>query len=448
MAIEDVVNISISLDPPPVGVAAFKLMVAGQTVGFTERIRWYASAAELLADSEAGISSTDYEYLALVAIFSQTVHPDQVGVGRCDTAFVAQVDEWTIDTAAAGNWDLTIDGVDYTYAAGGGDTAADIRDGLVTAAAAAPDVTVAAGAGDTLTVTADTAGISFTSTITPASGGAATKSAVGAGSTANLGWAEELAAVFAEDDDPFYICIEDRDPDQVYEAAVYIETLHKLFIGQTSEADVKSSASTDVASRLKDGNYFRTGVLWYSVDATTTAEAWAGKVAAADPDLQTTIWALKTLTGITADTLTTTEQGYIKGKNASFYETVGGVGSTWEGKTPDGKWLDNVITVDWLYFRLREDIWRWYLSISNRNEKINYDDDGIQAHRALTKNRLEKGFKVSHVNANYTVTVPNRADVDQADIDARRLSWSFAAEFAGAIQSATITGNVVTTLPA
>jgi hypothetical protein len=446
MPIEDVVIINISLDPPPIEAAVFKLMVAGQNVAFTERIRWYSSAAELLADTEAAITSTDYEYLALAAIFSQTVHPDQVGVGRCDTAFVAQVDDWSIDVAAAGTWTLTINGVDYTYIAGGGDTATVIRDGLVAAAAAAPDVTVSPVAANALDVTADVAGVPFTSDVTAPAGGDASFKPLA--STDSLGWPEELGEVFAEDDSPYYVCIEDRDPEQVYVVATYIETLHKLYIGQTSQADVKTSATTDVASLLQDGNYFRTGLLWYSTDATTAAEAWAGKVAAANPDAVTTIWALKNLVGVTADALTTTEQGYIKGKYASFYDTVGGVGATWEGRTPNGKWIDNVITVDWLYFRLREDIWRWYLSVSNRNEKINYDDDGIKAHRALTKNRLEKGFKVSHINSNYTVTVPLRADVDDADVNARRLTWSFAAEFAGAIQSAVISGNVVTTLPA
>lgn len=63
-------------------------------------------------------------------------------------------------TAAAQVYTLTIDGVGYPYSAGGGDTATDIRDGLVAAAAAAPGATVAPGsATGELLVTGDVAGV-------------------------------------------------------------------------------------------------------------------------------------------------------------------------------------------------------------------------------------------------------------------------------------------------
>jgi hypothetical protein len=445
--IEDVLSISISLDSPPIGVSTFEQIVVGTTVGFSERLRWYTSAAALLADTEAGVSSSDYEYLALSAIFSQPNHPDRVAVGRGDDTFVAQVDEYEITTAAAGDWILTINGTAYTFTADGADAVADIAAGLIAASGADPLVTVAAGAGAVFTCTADNAGVSFTSSVTAPSGGAYTKSDVGSGSTANVGWGDVFDAIFAEDDSAYFVNVETRDEYQLEEVALRIESLYKFAIVQCNQADIISATATDdLASKLQDELYYRTMVLYHSDDSEMAAEAWTARRGSADLDTESNAWAFATLTGVTADSLTSTVQTTITGKSANFYETLAGVGATWKGLVPAGKYADEVIIRDWLHFRLEEDIYRWYLETYNRNEKIPYTDDGIKAHGAMTRNRLQKGVKAGHFT-DYTVTMPLRADVDDTDVDNRELSWEFTAYLSGAIHGSVITGYVTTDIP-
>jgi hypothetical protein len=327
MAGIDTVQLNITLDALAVSqVGLGTPLIAGTSTVLAENeVAEYGSLTEA---TDAGFSTSDYEYKALEAMFAQIPRPSTAKVTRLG-ASVAQVSDVLIGGAVDGDYTITINGIDYKFVAAGS-TVSLIVAGLV-------------------------------ALINPAA-----------------------APVVAGDADPNV-----------------------------------------------------------TLTATNPGEPFTVSVA-------TTIWAHKTLVGITPDDLTIAQQNAIEGKNASHYGTLGGVGATFFGTLADGRFIDQAVTVDWLYFRLLADIQQLFLDYSNRGSKIPYTDAGIQIFGAATRTRLQIGANLDHLAGDPAprVTMPARADVPDADVLARVLRWTFEAQFAGAIQKAIISGAVVTTLPA
>jgi hypothetical protein len=458
----DTVQLSIAFDSPAITTASLgTILVAGKNVAFTERTRVYTSAAALLADTDAAIVITDYEYKALADLFAQNPTVPSVKVGRCDTTFVAQVQTYKITTNGDGDYGISISSglmdESINYPSSGSETVTQIRDGLLAALNAGEMdsdglITFATQSTDEITATADTAGFGFSSTATGTPG---SSNITVTPTTPSTGWQEELAAVAVEDDDWHFLVIQDRSDALIGDAAAYASANVKLLIAQSSDADglVGSPTYDDVLTRLQTKNYKRVATMWYSADAEECAEAWCGKSAATDPDEGSTTWAHKNLTGITADDLddiTLAEQAIVEGKNGNVYVPYGGVGATWEGKVADGTYVDTMVTVDWIYYRIIEDLQTLFLNASNRGSKIPYTDAGIQQVAGVIRKRLEIGadVRLGHLDPNPTtrsVTAPNRADVSAADVTARIVRISFQAQLAGAIHKTIVTGAVVTT---
>jgi len=76
--------------------------------------------------------------------------------------------------------------------------------------------------------------------------------------------ADTLAKITDEDADWYCLIIEDRTKAEILAAAVYIETVSKIFLASSEEADVIDAASTtDVAYTLKNLGYNRTAYMWH-----------------------------------------------------------------------------------------------------------------------------------------------------------------------------------------
>ena len=66
-------------------------------------------------------------------------------------------------------------------------------------------------------------------------------------------------------------------------------------------------------------------------------------------------WALKTVTGITADSLTATERGFLDGDRMNYYTTVAGVDVTRKGVMASGEYLDVIVYAAAAVIMLQED---------------------------------------------------------------------------------------------
>lgn len=439
MTINNNINVNISLDATAVTGAGFgKTMCVGGSTFTPELTRTYASAAEVATDS-ALLTSLQTE--ALNAIFGGVQKPTEAKAGTVAVVYTAQVVTYIIGSAEDGNWTITIDGTPFTFAASSS-TAANIRDGLVTAinlgsvpVTAAPVTTV------TLTLTADVAGTTFTYTNSVPTSGVITETLT----TPNANPATSLDALLAEDSDWYGLVIDDITEPVINSVAAWAEANDRLFMARTADAGVRVLATTtDVASDLAAAAYEQTGIISYLDAATKRPDAsWMGGKLSADPDIKSTTWSYYALTGVPVESINSTTKNALDSKNCNYYTKFYGAPATSPGINANGRKLDIIITAAWIKARLEEDFAQILLNASAANTKIPYDDDGIQVFANAMKRRIAQGEDAGHfLRGSVTYTIPARVDVSASNVAVRLLQMGFVVEPAGAIEKVTITGIV------
>jgi hypothetical protein len=440
------VQVQVSIGAPPVTQQGFGKILIGATglgVGFTERLRLYESAADANADTDLSSDAQD----AVSASFAQTRHVPVIAVGRIEADAAQQV-EWNVGVGVLENDIFVITVGSYTATvvappAPTPDAVANLLRIDLTANLTEQTVT---GATNDVIVTADVAGEAFTysSSYNPAGGG--TSSLSENENQPNVSIDEELAAIEQEDDDWYGVTILSRDELQIDRTAAWVEANGRLFYAQSSDADVITTATDDVASELKDRSFNRTQLNYHSDDSEFLDVAWLSKFLATNPDQGTTIAAEKTLAGVTIQNeLTSANIANMRAKNAGFYSSKLGIGSTSDGKVASGEWTDVILSQDWASARIKEDTVQAHLNISNQGSKYAYTDAGIQAHRGIINDVLERGVGIGHfVDGTIIVEEKLRSQVSASDIQNRILRLTFSVEVSGAILFTRYEGVLVT----
>lgn len=440
---------TVSADASPVGRAGFGFAIVCDDASMSERLLTFENVSAAQTSQTAG-DITSAQLTAITAAFAQTPRPAKVGAGRTSFTDVAQVDTVTVGgTIADGDtFTVTINGTDFTYAAGAGEVIADVVAGLVTAINVGSEPVTAADASPDLTLTADVAGDPFDASVSATS--SAGTIAI-ADTTANQSVATELAAITEQNDSWYAFALVSRAQKDIERAAEWVEARSKIYVAQSSESDILTTAATDVASALQDASYNRTALLYYSDDSEPADFAWLAKTLVTNLDEETTQWAYKTLATIPVDddNVTSTEKANALAKSVNFYLTLGGVGSTSNGTMASGRFIDVTTTVDWVSARVTEEIQQALLDYSNRNSKLPYTDDGFQAVKGLVNKVLGIGVVAGHFErdpdiGSPTVTVPRRNAVSSANASARNLPYEFVALLSGGILTVQGTGTVST----
>lgn len=241
--------------------------------------------------------------------------------------------------------------------------------------------------------------------------------------------------------DDWYAAILDNSGEaEILALAAAIETIPKLFLTVTSDADVLTAVDTDVGSVLQSNNYARTAYVWHQ-DPDNGAEAsWAGKALPYDPGSIT--WnLLQGITGAPATAFTTAELGYLKGKNGNRFVELASQTAPQEGKTAGGEFIDITRGIDFITARLQENIFRQLLV----QPKIPFTDQGIGIIENEVRGVMELGISQSIFAADPApvVTVPKAIDVDANDKANRLLpDVRFQATLAGAIHEVEVRGVV------
>lgn len=231
--------------------------------------------------------------------------------------------------------------------------------------------------------------------------------------------------------------------------AIWAEANTKLFFTSISSADAVGASTSDMASTLKNGNYFRTA-WWYhtAVDAFPEVAA-VSKAFTILPGGET--WANQRLAGVASVPLTETQYTNLKAKNGNSFEPFRNLSLTQNGKVAAGEWVDVIRFRDWLTEEIRTEVLN--LFIDNR---IPYTDKGIAAVRQRMITALDRGVRRGGIapealdpdNGNrvipsYTTSVPALANVSTSDKAARILrDVKFVARLAGAIHAVTINGEL------
>lgn len=224
-------------------------------------------------------------------------------------------------------------------------------------------------------------------------------------------------------------------------AAVWAEANSRLFGFSYDDDDIPF----DITS------YSHTFALYYSGDEDNEynefgAAAWMSKCFGYEPGSET--WSHKTLTSITASTLSTTTISTIYAIPANVYITIANKDVTREGKVGTGEWIDIIRMVDYLESAIQTKVFNYLTA----NAKVKYDDDGITGvQNAVSSVLLEMqtagGIAADsydddgNITKGYTVSVPLAADIDAETKAARQLTdVTFTAYIAGAIHTAKIVG--------
>ena len=161
---------------------------------------------------------------------------------------------------------------------------------------------------------------------------------------------------------------------------------------------------------------------------------------AKEPGAWSPAW--KQLPGISNDDLTTGEEGFIQGKAWSTYTDMGGQNVVFEGKTPNGEFLDTTFAIHFTEARIQETI----IGIFLRNDIVLYDQGGIDLILTgvqATLLRLSANPNPIYRPETVVVTPILVDDVDDADKAIRRLTGiAWTAKLSGAIHGATVSGTV------
>ena len=428
--LDEIVTANVSVQSNPISPAAFGVpAIFGVHTRFGDAYRTYTTLQGMLDD---GFLATDGEYLEAQALLAQaTISGRKVASfiqARRETP-VAQRTDGTVTYDAAGMYTITITGPNHDpisvgpTAANASDTqtATDIAAALQGDGTFAPLYTAAAVGAD-VQITADRVGAPFIATATVTGGSAAIAFAAG---IANVGMPEDLARVVAAGAEFYCVLTTDRDSYDIEAMSETVEshTPPKIFIPQSSDAALIAAAYSvgtphaDIGSELKSNTRNRTGLCYHGTDAEPLGSAISGNNLPWDPGSRT--WALKTLSGITADVLTDTQYGYLtgtkdlptSGKNVNVYVPHGSQISVFQrGMMASGRFIDVQIVADYLANAVQ-------VSVANllvANPKTPFDENGIELVKMAARKPLQaakdEGILAAGEEITVSVTTPTDAE--------------------------------------
>jgi hypothetical protein len=368
-------------------------------VTFSERTRVYTSSTTAKSDSEIGTTAL----AAVEAHFAQPLHTSEIKLGRREPD-VAMVVTFTIDTGVLENdeYNITINSVSGGDVTAGvtptPDTVATAMRAVLTTVLAGEPVSVG-GTGADVVITSTTAGLAFTYTSSYTATGGGTSGITTVVTTPNGNVSTELDAVLLEDSDWYGLTLASRDDTDIAYGAAWTESAPiKLALFQSSTADVLTATTPNVLDDLKSLGYKRTAYAWHHDDTQYLDVAWMGFTLQADPDLKTTIWAYKELSGVSLKSprLTPTEYNNIDNNNGNRYAVFGGRPKTGQGVTVSGERIDRVTTKDWWDVSLTAAWTQVLVDASQRNSKIAYTDQGLRAFAAAGTAVNDRGVAAGH----------------------------------------------------
>lgn len=434
-SLNEIVNVSITRSTATISQAGFGTCLilgkATRITGGAELVRSYTSTTAVLVD----YLSTDFEYKLAAALLGQSPKVTAVKIAK-DTSVAGQCTITLNQVMGIGDKiDMVVCGhaISQSYAAGAADTTtlagkiAALTDHVASATVSGGDkvITVVFAKNSATTVS----GIVVTTILGLTCVYLSTVTAV---SMANL-----LGTISLEDDDWYGLVCETIVELDVKDVAASIETQRKLYATRTAAAAVITSGTTDIAYVLHALGYDRT-IVMYSDNVTTQFPdaAMFGKLLPAIPGSITLKF--KTMAGVAATSLTSTQAGYAQGKYANLYRAIGGVSMISEGVCASDEYADVMHGIDWLQAKIEEGVFG-RLVLTN---KVPY----TQAGATLIENEIRQPLDLAVTNgllASYTVTVPDVSAALTADKALRFMTgFSFTGILAGAVHKTTIVGTI------
>lgn len=233
--------------------------------------------------------------------------------------------------------------------------------------------------------------------------------------------------------------------------SAWTESNKKIAIHRTTDLVTINTASgsdtTSLAHLTSAASYARTTVIYGGQADTEFPDAvLLGTILTKAPGSYTCMF--KTLVGVTADALTTTQVTNAHNKKASVYINEA-LDILDNGATASGEWLDIIIGLDWLVSLIQTNV----MTVFVNNNKLPYDERGLAAVSGAIAQAMESGISSSLltkmqktvsgvVTGGYIISMPAISSISSTDKANRVLNnVSVTGFLAGAIHATTI--NVV-----
>ena len=437
MSLNDFSTITVSSNAPALTRVGFGTMgILAYHNKYGDRVRTYERASYDSQLTTEGFTSQSAAWRAMQKAFSQSPSVQSVKLLRSTTAAVVSYRVIPIAEDAV-EYAITVEvegetAAEATFTSPGSATVADICEGLKTAI-------------DTLSLTGVTATDNTTSLDIETTSGTSlyisnwrSDRLTVEDRTPDPDIADELAAIRLLDDDWYALGLADTNSVAACSAAAgAIESMTKIFGGNTSDSNAYDSGETsDLASVFGTNAYSRSLPLF---DLDTTG-GFSGIAAIAnllpfDPGEGPFAGGVlngRTLGDVTADALNPTQKGNLQDKGYSINITTANVNHVLGGQTGSGEWIDFVRFVDWFTIRLQEDLAQMQLN----NRRIPYDARGLSMIESVLRARLAAGLASGGiVPGSETIELPDLSLVTPTDRGNRVLNGcKVGFQYSGAIQ--------------
>lgn len=409
---------------------------------FTDQFRVYSDLNGMTSD---GFTTYDAAYRKAAAVFAQNPTVQQVVVGRMSSApsfttlvtitsnTQGQVVSMNVIQPATG----TVSTISYTI--GASETTTTVAT-AVTALIAAVSGVSASSSGAVITVTPTAAGrkVHIYSNVNCNINE----------TTAAAGYDTALTSLQNYNDDWYFVLIDSASPANVAAVGAWVLSHPpKLFFWDSSDNDlaagtVSSGTMGEAATNLKAAANGRVIGMYHPYSHEAIAAAWVGVGAPQTPGSIT--WALKTLIGPTATTLTTTQRTNLEAVNVNHYQPVRGINVTRKGVVASGEWIDVTHGID----ALTADIQQSVFAVLANSGKVPFSGAGLDlidmtitaALRRFEGSADQPGLLIVKSGK---VAMPALTSISSADKQARQLNnVKFSGTLAGAIHFVSVVGTV------
>lgn len=236
--------------------------------------------------------------------------------------------------------------------------------------------------------------------------------------------------------DWYFLLTDQNTPDEIKAVSAWVAANQRLYFVRPA----LSVANTVIlAGQLASE---RTVVMWHNDMTAFPEAAWVGKCAPYLPGSIT--WKFKTLTGIPAASVTSTELNDLHTANCNTYLSKYGVLQTSDGLTTGNEYIDVIRSQDFVEARLAEGISRLLFV----NKKVPYDSRGIALVVAEVEAVMQLATRQGIIAIDddvpqYTITAPEIDDIPVGDRANRHLpDVYFDFRLAGAIHTVRVEGVI------
>ncbi len=197
--------------------------------------------------------------------------------------------------------------------------------------------------------------------------------------------------------------------------------------------------------------YNRTFAMYYnSTEAADKYGALAlmAKCFGYDPGSES--WDLKSISGVSASTLTNAKISELEKIPSMYYVKVANKNCSMNGKVGSGEWIDIIRFRDWLTSEIQSKVFSYLTA----NKKIPYTDSGITGVQNRIEEVLTSAQRIGGIDSDstdedgnvtkgFTVSVPKAASISSSEKKTRKLrNVTFTARLAGAINATYIKGTL------